>query len=102
MMYSFARKRRNAPAGENRLAYIGILMPGTPDMAKKEAQYCAETIEEYKIFGPVVFIFSEDSSRYVQSRGIAVTEKLKKELVYAFCKAMKEYGYDAEGRADAN
>ncbi len=74
----------------------------TPDMAKKEAQYCAETIEEYKIFGPIVFIFSEDSSRYVQSRGIAVTEKLKKELVYAFCKAMKEYGYDAEGRADAN
>ena len=25
----------------------------TPDMAKKEAQYCAETIEEYKIFGPI-------------------------------------------------
>lgn len=90
--------RKNAEEYSRRGEAFGVYWHSyacTPDMARQEAEYCAETIEEYTVSGPVRFDFGEDSARYVSSRGVKVTEEFKRALAEVFCARMKELGYDA-------
>lgn len=65
----------------------------TPRMARKEAEFCIETIEEYKLSYPVSFVFDKDSVKYVETKGIAVTKILATEMAEAFCRRIEELGY---------
>ncbi len=67
----------------------------TPQMARKEAEYCIETIEEFEIAYPVCMDFEADSVRYANSKGVTVTRELATELVRAFCQRVEELGYFA-------
>lgn len=67
----------------------------TADMAREEAELCAETIEEYCVESPVYFVYAEEAVRYAKSRGAAVGEKEVSSIVSAFCRRMEELGYSA-------
>lgn len=65
----------------------------TTEMAKKEAEFCIETIEEFDFAFPLCFKYSDSSVRYAESKGVKVTEELIQELAKAFCRRAKEAGY---------
>lgn len=67
----------------------------TPEMARREARQCIETIEEYRIEYPVCIDFEADSVRYAGTKGVTVTRELATEIVDAFCKQTEELGYFA-------
>lgn len=67
----------------------------TPEMARREAEQCIETIEEYEVSYPVAFDFEYDSVRYAQTQGVTVTQELATSLVEAFCSRVEELGYFA-------
>ncbi len=65
----------------------------TPEMAKREAQYCIQQAKKYNITYPIAFDFEYDSVRYAEKKGIKVTKQLVVEMTLAFCKEVKEAGY---------
>lgn len=65
----------------------------TEQAAAREAEYAAETIEEYSVKYPIAFAFTYDSFRYVRTRIKSVALPLVISLTEAFCKKIKEYGY---------
>lgn len=67
----------------------------TEEMARQEADYCIEAIEEYDVAYPVCFDFEYDSVRYAQSVGVTVDSALATALVTAFCSRVEELGYFA-------
>lgn len=88
--------RRNAEACSKKRIPFGVYWDSyaySTDMAEKEAEYCADTIEEYTLSGPVRFDFGEGSARYVRSKGITVDRMFVEKLAEAFCKRMGELGY---------
>lgn len=67
----------------------------TSQMARKEAELCLETIEDFSVEYPVCIDFEEDSVRYAVSRGVQVTRDLATDIVDAFCKRTEQLGYYA-------
>lgn len=67
----------------------------TPLMAKREAELCLETIEDFQVRYPVCIDFEEDSVRYAVSKGIDMTKETATGIVDAFCKRVEELGYFA-------
>lgn len=67
----------------------------TPEMARREAESCIETIEEYEVAYPVAFDFEYDSVRYAQTQGVTVTRELATSLAEAFLSRVEELGYFA-------
>lgn len=67
----------------------------TPKMARQEAEYCIETIEEYEISYPVCIDFEYASARYAESIGVTITRALATEIIEAFCNRIEELGYFA-------
>lgn len=67
----------------------------TPEMARREAEFCIETIEEFEISYPVCIDFEYASVRYAQSVGVTITRELATEIVEAFCSRVEELGYFA-------
>lgn len=67
----------------------------TPEMARQEAEYCIETIEEFEISYPVCIDFEYASVRYAESVGVTVTRELATEIIEAFCSRVEELGYFA-------
>lgn len=65
----------------------------TTEMARKEAEFCIETIEEFELAFPLCLKYSGSSVRYAESKGVKVTEELIQELGKAFCRRAKEAGY---------
>ena len=69
----------------------------TAGMAKKEAEYCHEMIQTYKlnIDLPVFFDWEYDSMSYAEKNGVAPDKKLITEMTKVFCEEITRYGYDA-------
>lgn len=67
----------------------------TPEMAEKEAEFCAETIEEYEISYPVCIDFEEASIRYARSRGREISKETAAEIIEKFCSRTEQLGYSA-------
>lgn len=65
----------------------------TFQMARQEAKFCIETVEEYKLSYPVSIVLDEDSVKYAASKGIIITKNLATELVESFCSQVKKMGY---------
>jgi GH25 family lysozyme M1 (1,4-beta-N-acetylmuramidase) len=65
--------------------------------ARREAEHCVQTVEEFQIAYPLCMEISEGSVRYAQSRGVLVTEEMKREFSEAFCDRAGELGYFAMG-----
>ncbi|MDY5987940.1 MAG: GH25 family lysozyme [Lachnoclostridium sp.] len=64
----------------------------TPKMAEEEARHCMETIEEYRVCGPVQMEFDESSARYVRSKGGVVTPEFVVSLKKSFQRKVQETG----------
>lgn len=96
--------RKNADACEREGILFGVYWKSyacTPQMASREAVCCAEMMEEYRGLKEAGIVFDEESARYVRSRGIQVTSRLRKSLIEAFCRKAEAYGYRAgEVRAE--
>lgn len=67
----------------------------TPDMAKREANFCINIIKAHKISYPVCFDFEYDSSKYAQKYGVKVTSNLLCEMAEAFLSEIEKAGYYA-------
>ncbi len=65
----------------------------TPEMAKREAQYCIQQAKKYQVAYPIAFDFEYDSVRYAERKGIKVTKQLVMDMTLAFCREVKEAGY---------
>lgn len=67
----------------------------TTEMAEEEARACVETIEEFPVEFPIYFLFTYDSRRYAESKGVIVTKELILDMANAFCRKAMEMGYEA-------
>ena len=67
----------------------------TEDMARKEADYCIQAIEDYEVQYPVCFDFEYASVNYAAGQGVTVTKQLATSLVTAFCSRVEQLGYFA-------
>lgn len=67
----------------------------TEDMARKEADYCIQAIEDYEVQYPVCFDFEDASVNYAAGQGVTVTRQLATSLVTAFCSRVEQLGYFA-------
>lgn len=65
----------------------------TTDMAKAEANKCAEAIKPYKISLPVFIDFEYDSVYTMQAAGVTPTMELITNIHYVFCKTIQDKGY---------
>lgn len=67
----------------------------TEEMAKREAEYCIQAVENYEVQYPVCFDFEYASVNYAAGEGVTVTRQLASSLVTAFCDKVEELGYFA-------
>ncbi|MCB6203288.1 LysM peptidoglycan-binding domain-containing protein [Extibacter muris] len=67
----------------------------TEDMARKEADYCIQAIEDYEVQYPVCFDFEGASVNYASGQGVTVTRQLATSLVTAFCSRVEQLGFFA-------
>jgi len=65
----------------------------TPEMAKREAQYCIHQAKKYQVAYPIAFDFEYDSVRYAERKGVKVTKQLVMDMTVAFCSEIKKAGY---------
>ena len=65
----------------------------TPEMAEKEARFCAGAAAKYALSYPMAYDFEYDSVDYASSKGVAVTKDLASGLARAFCGEVKKLGY---------
>lgn len=65
----------------------------SPDMARKEAEYCLEAIKPYKLDYPVAFDFEYDSVSYASKNGVTITKAMASRIAKAFCEAIEAAGY---------
>ena len=65
----------------------------TTDMAKAEANKCADVIKGYKIDLPVFIDFEYDSVYTMQAAGVAPTKDLITNIHVAFCQTINERGF---------
>lgn len=66
----------------------------TPQMAKKEAQKCIDTIKAYKLDYPVAFDFEYASVNYAKDNGVIITKALASQIADTFLSAIKNAGYN--------
>lgn len=64
----------------------------TPEMARREAQFCVQAAAPYKLQYPAAFDFEYDSVDYASERGVAVTKSLASSLARAFCDEIEDSG----------
>ncbi len=86
--YAAACIKREIPLGLYWFSYAY-----TPEMAKREAQYCIQQAKKYSITYPIAFDFEYDSVRYAERKGVKVTKQLVMDMTIAFCNVIKEAGY---------
>ncbi len=67
----------------------------TTDMARMEADYCYEEIKKYHLRLPVFFDWEYASDSYAKDYGITVDRALYNDMTKAFCRRIKERGYEA-------
>ena len=67
----------------------------TFQMAENEADYFAETIEEFQFSYPICVKYDHSSVCYARSKGVKMTMKDAKEIVKRFCARMEEHGYES-------
>ena len=67
----------------------------TESMAAREAEYCANVIDQYKdhINMPVYFDWEYDSMRFAQTKGVIPGKTLITSMHEAFCEGIKKRGY---------
>lgn len=65
----------------------------TPQMAKKEAEKCIDTIKQYDLDYPVAFDFEYDSVYYAERNGINITKDLSSQIADTFLSTVKNAGY---------
>ena len=74
----------------------------TPDMARKEADYCLQAIKPYKLLYPVCFDFEYDSFSYARQNG----KTLKSDDIVTLCRSfldrIEESGYYAMNYANSD
>lgn len=61
--------------------------------AKAEADFMHGVIKSYKIDLGVWYDFEYDSERYAEERGVKYTNKLRTDVIEAFCERARGYGY---------
>lgn len=67
----------------------------TPDMARKEAEYCIAAISKYKVDYPVCFDYEYDSYNYAVKQGQAPSKNTLISIAKAFLARVEELGYYA-------
>ena len=65
------------------------------EMAVKEADYCCDVIEKYKVLYPVCYDWEYDSDSYAQRNGINMSNSKRYNFARAFLKRIEERGYYA-------
>lgn len=63
--------------------------------ARREADYCINTIKKYEVQYPVAFDFESASVDYARKQGVDITPALATSLVESFCGKVEELGYFA-------
>lgn len=67
----------------------------TQDMARKEAEYCLNTIKPYRVEYPVCFDFEYDSDSYAKEHGVKFVASTLDALGRAFLERIEKSGYYA-------
>lgn len=65
----------------------------TSPMAYREAEFCIETVEDYRLSYPVCIVLDQDSVKYAKSKGVIITKILAEEIVEVFCGRVEQRGY---------
>lgn len=89
---------RNITGAIKQKLHIGIYWFSyayTAEMAKREARYCNDLVQTYRINIdlPVFFDWEYDSMRYAEENGVSPGKKLITEMTEAFCAEITELGY---------
>lgn len=63
--------------------------------AAREAEFCLDTIKDYRIEYPVCYDFEQDSVTYAQSNGVIVDRTLATQFVQSFCNTIESRKYYA-------
>ena len=66
----------------------------TPQMARKEAAKCLDTIKGYRLQYPVAFDFEYASVEYAKSEGVHITKEIASQISDEFLSTVAEAGYD--------
>lgn len=67
----------------------------TLEMARREAVFYMETVEEFHFSLPLYVKYDYDSVRYAKSKGVHLTEEFVREMMRMFCRQMEQSGYRA-------
>lgn len=89
-MNAVACNRLNIPIGVYWFSYAY-----TPEMARREAQFCINIIKAHKITYPVCFDFEYDSAKYAERNGVKITSDLLCKMAEAFLSEVEDNGYYA-------
>jgi len=66
----------------------------TPQMARKEATRCLDTIKGYRLQYPVAFDFEYASVEYAKSEGVYITKEIASQIADEFLSTVAAAGYD--------
>ena len=91
----FRRRAKECEENKTEFGVYWLSYAYNSEMAKEEARYCLETIEEYNIKMPVYVFYTLDSARYASSKGCSVKEDQITEWMKAFCQEMRRAGREA-------
>lgn len=82
-------------AGINNLGIYWFSYAYSPDMAKREAQYCSDAIKDYrgKFNLGVYFDWEYDSMNFAKKMGVSPNKSLITNMVVYFCEEIKTLGY---------
>ena len=64
-----------------------------PEQAVREANFCAKTIENFRLEYPVAYDIEQATLDYAESNGVNMGRSLASSIVSAFCDRMEELGY---------
>lgn len=90
----FHRNIKEAKANGIKCGVYWFSYAYTPQMAKKEAQKCIETIKQYSLDYPVAFDFEYASVNYAKDNGVNITKALASQIADTFLMAVKNAGYN--------
>ena len=74
----------------------------TPEMARREAQYCLQAVAPYRLSYPIAFDFEYDSVRYAKDKGVSVGKSLASDMARAFLDEIESAGHYAVLYANAD
>lgn len=74
----------------------------TPEMARREAQYCLQAVAPYRLSYPIAFDFEYDSVRYAKDKGVSVGKSLASDMARAFLDEIENAGHYAVLYANAD